>query len=74
MPKKKNMKFGQEALDRVVAKLTQGLLLEHYIRQMKTECIVRCVQRSMPFKKRNSDEDYFDAVEALGKGILFQRA
>ena len=28
--------------------------------------------KSMPFKKRNSDEDYFDAVEALGKGYFFK--
>ena len=26
----------------------------------------------MPFKKRNSNEDYFDAVEALGKGYFFK--
>lgn len=25
-------------------------------------------RQDMPFKKRNSDEDYFEAVEALGKG------
>ena len=28
--------------------------------------------KSMPFKKRNSDEDYFEAVEALGKGYFFK--
>ena len=28
--------------------------------------------KTMPFKKRNSDEDYFDAVEALGKGYFFK--
>ena len=28
--------------------------------------------REMPFKKRNSDEDYFDAVEALGKAYFFK--
>ena len=28
--------------------------------------------KEMPFKKRNSNEDYFDAVEALGKGYFFK--
>ena len=28
--------------------------------------------KSMPFKKRNSDEDYFEAVEALGKSYFFK--
>ena len=28
--------------------------------------------KEMPFKKRNSDEDYFEAVEALGKGHFFK--
>ena len=28
--------------------------------------------KGMPFKKRNSDEDYFEAVEALGKGYFFK--
>ena len=28
--------------------------------------------KSMPFKKRNSDEDYFESVEALGKGYFFK--
>lgn len=28
--------------------------------------------KEMPFKKRNSDEDYFDAVEALGKAYFFK--
>ncbi len=28
--------------------------------------------KDMPFKKRNSDEDYFEAVEALGKGYFFK--
>ena len=28
--------------------------------------------KEMPFKKRNSDEDYFDAVEALGKTYFFK--
>ena len=28
--------------------------------------------KGMPFKKRNSDEDYFESVEALGKGYFFK--
>lgn len=28
--------------------------------------------KEMPFKKRNSDEDYFEAVEALGKTYFFK--
>ena len=28
--------------------------------------------KGMPFKKRNSEEDYFEAVEALGKGYFFK--
>ena len=28
--------------------------------------------KEMPFKKRNSDEDYFESVEALGKGYFFK--
>ncbi|MCY4554603.1 MAG: hypothetical protein OXC79_13110 [Candidatus Poribacteria bacterium] len=28
--------------------------------------------KGMPFKKRSSDEDYFEAVEALGKGHFFK--
>ena len=28
--------------------------------------------KGMPFKKLNSDEDYFEAVEALGKGYFFK--
>ena len=28
--------------------------------------------KGMPFKKRNGDEDYFEAVEALGKGYFFK--
>ena len=28
--------------------------------------------KDMPFKKRNSDEAYFEAVEALGKGYFFK--
>ncbi len=28
--------------------------------------------KEMPFKKRNSNEDYFDAVEALGKAYFFK--
>ena len=28
--------------------------------------------KSMPFKNRNSEEDYFEAVEALGKGYFFK--
>ena len=28
--------------------------------------------KEMPFKKRNSEEDYFEAVEALGKGYFFK--
>ena len=28
--------------------------------------------KAMPFTKRNSDEDYFEAVEALGKGYFFK--
>ena len=35
---------------------------------------MRCqmCSKSMPFKKRNSDEDYFEAVEALGKNHFFK--
>ena len=28
--------------------------------------------KEMPFRKRNNDEDYFEAVEALGKGYFFK--
>ena len=28
--------------------------------------------KEMPFRKRNNDEDYFEAVEALGKGHFFK--
>ena len=28
--------------------------------------------KGMPFKKRNSEEDYFEAVEALGKGYFYK--
>ena len=34
----------------------------------KMECQI--CRQDMPFKKRNSDEDYFVAVEALGKGYF----
>ena len=36
----------------------------------KMECQM-CLQ-DMPFKKRNSQGDYFEAVEALGKGYFFK--
>ena len=36
----------------------------------KVQC--QMCSKGMPFKKRNSDEDYFEAVEALGKGYFFK--
>ena len=36
----------------------------------KMQC--QMCSKEMPFKKRNSDEDYFEAVEALGKGYFFK--
>lgn len=35
---------------------------------------MRCqmCSKEMPFRKRNNDEDYFEAVEALGKGYFFK--
>ncbi len=36
----------------------------------KVQC--QMCSKGMPFKKRNSDEDYFEAVEALGKGHFFK--
>ena len=36
----------------------------------KMECQM-CLQ-DMPFKKRNSQDDYFEAVEALGEGYFFK--
>ncbi|MDE0018609.1 MAG: hypothetical protein OXU51_20680 [Candidatus Poribacteria bacterium] len=36
----------------------------------KLQC--QMCSKGMPFKKRNSDEDYFEAVEALGKGHFFK--
>ena len=36
----------------------------------KMQC--QMCSKEMPFKKRNSDEDYFEAVEALGKSYFFK--
>ena len=36
----------------------------------KVQC--QMCSKGMPFKKRNSNEDYFEAVEALGKGYFFK--
>ena len=36
----------------------------------KVQC--QMCSKGMPFKKRNSAEDYFEAVEALGKGHFFK--
>ena len=43
--------------------------------QYKTDennMLCQMCSKGMPFKKRNSDEDYFEAVEALGKGCFFK--
>lgn len=40
-------------------------LIANYIDDNKMMC--QMCEREMPFKRRNSNEDYFEAVEALGK-------
>ena len=47
------------------------LLRARYTTETGTMYCQMCSEQ-MPFKKRNSDEDYFEAVEALGKRYFFK--
>ena len=67
------MKSARGVLRLPLTQLTQGLHLGHDIQQMEIKMHCQMCSKEMPFKNRNSDEDYFEAVEALGKGYFFQR-
>ncbi len=47
-------------------------LREQYTTTDENRMLCQICSKGMPFKKRNSDEDYFEAVEAFGKGHFFK--
>ena len=46
------------------------LRIQYTTEDNRTHC--QMCSKGMPFKKRNSEEDYFEAVEALGKAYFFK--
>ena len=67
------MRFGARSIRATRSTINPRTALRiRYTDRWKQECTVRCVQRGCRSRSRNSEEDYFEAVEALGKGHFFK--